>query len=84
MMMTTHFIGLKELRGTLTRVAAEAHKKNRRYIVLRKNQPIFELRPFSQKDVTFEQLQQDLALAEKDIRAGKLYTQAEVEKMLNL
>lgn len=82
--MTTHFIGLKELRGSLTKVATEAKNKNRRYIVLRKNLPIFELRPLSQKDATLERLQHDLDLAEKDVRAGKFYTQEEVEKMLHL
>ena len=82
--MITSFIGLKELRGRLTQVALRARKERRRYIVLRKNEPLFELRPISKKDATLEQLQQALKKAEEDIRKGNLYSQKEVEKMLNL
>lgn len=80
--MTTHFIGLKELRGSLTKVVVLAQKKNRRYVVLRKNQPFFELRPLSAENASLEQLMADLEAAETDIRKGKLYTQKQVEKML--
>ncbi|MBP6945038.1 hypothetical protein KBB85_03375 [Patescibacteria group bacterium] len=65
-------------------MAAQAQKKQQRYIILRKNQPTFELRPFSEKDPTFEQLQKDLEMAEEDVRVGRLYTQAEAEKMLGI
>ncbi len=82
--MTTQFIGLKELRGRLTQVVNSAQKHRQRYIVLRKNEPIFELRPLSKKDVTLERLQHDLEKAEKDVQDGRLYTQEQVERMLNL
>lgn len=82
--MTTRFIGVKEFRRTLTSVANRARAKRERYIVLRKNEPIFELRPLSKKDATLEKLARDLAEAEADVRAGRVYTQKQVEKMLGL
>ena len=82
--MTTSFIGLKELRQTLTAVANTAHKQKHRYIVMRKNKPIFELRPLSGKDATFEALAKDLEEAEEDIRSGRVHTPQEVERLLGL
>lgn len=82
--MTTRFIGLKELRSRLTNFASQAHTQRERYIVLRKNEPIFELRPLSKEDATLEKLAHDIALAEEDVRKGRLYSQADVERMLGL
>ncbi len=82
--MTTRFIGLKELRARLTRVAGEAHKRRERYIVLRKNEPIFELRPLSKKDATLEKLVHDIELAQEDVRKGRVYSQEEVERMFGI
>ena len=82
--MTTRFIGLKELRQTLTKVATHAQKHGERYIVLRKNEPMFELRPISKKEATLEHLMNDIAQAEKDVKAGRTYSQADVERMLGL
>lgn len=82
--MTTRFIGLKELRSRLTNFASQAHKRRERYIVLRKNEPIFELRPLSKKDATLEKLARDIEKAEEDVRKGRLYTQEDVERMLGL
>jgi hypothetical protein len=82
--MTTSFIGLKELRQTLAAVADAAHKRKHRYIVMRKNKPVFELRPLSAKEATFEALAKDLEEAEDDVRAGRVHTPEEVERMLGL
>ena len=81
--MTTRFIDEKEMRQ-LTQAVKPQLTKSTRYIVLRKNEPIFELRTLSKKDATLDRLQRDLAEAEEDVRKGRVYTQAEVEKMLNL
>ena len=45
--MATRFIGMKQLRQNMAKIAGEARKKNERLVVLRKNEPIFELRPLS-------------------------------------
>lgn len=82
--MTTRFIGVKELRQNLAKVSERALKNKERLIVLKKNVPIFELRPLSKADATLERLMLDLYEAEEDVKAGRLYSQAEVEKMLGL
>jgi len=82
--MTTRFIGVKELRQNISKVSDQALKKNERLIVLRKNVPIFELRPLSKKDATLEKLMLDISEAEADVKAGRLYSQEDVEKMFGL
>lgn len=82
--MMTSFIGLKELRQTLTAVANTAHKRKHRYIVMRKNKPVFELRPLSAKEATFEALARGLEEAEEDVQTGRVHTPEEVEQMLGL
>ncbi len=80
----TKFIGIKELRQNMAKVSARAYKRNERLIVLRKNEPIFELRPLSSKDSLIETFRRDIGVAQSDILAGKVYTQKEVRKILGL
>ena len=82
--MITRFIGLKELRREIGGVADRARLRHERYIVLRKNEPIFELRPLSKTDATLEALTRDIAEAEADVKAGRVYSAKDVEKMLGL
>jgi hypothetical protein len=82
--MTTTFIGLKELRKQLSRVTHETGKQRRRYIVMRKNQPVFELRPLSKKDAALESLYASVARAEADVKAGRVYTLKQVREKLGL
>lgn len=82
--MKTHFIELKELRLHLTRIASQAHKHRERYIVLRKNEPIYEIRPLSKKEVKREKFIHDIELAEEDVRNGRVYTHEEVKHFLGL
>ena len=82
--MTTKFIGLKELRQNIFKISADIRSKNQRLIVLRKNVPFLEIKPITQKDVTLESLMLGLAEAEADIKAGRVYSQQEVEKMFGL
>lgn len=82
--MTTTFIGLKELRKQLTRVSNETGKRRQRYIVMRKNKPIFELRPLSKKDALLENLHASIARGEADVKAGRTYTLTQARKMLGL
>lgn len=48
--MDTLFIGLKEFRQNMARVTQDALDNKRRIIILRKNEPLFELIPLSKKD----------------------------------
>jgi antitoxin (DNA-binding transcriptional repressor) of toxin-antitoxin stability system len=82
--MTTRFIGVKELRQNMAKVSISAQKKQERVIVLRKNKPIFELRPLSTKDTFIESFRRDIEEGQADARAGRTHTQASIEKMLGL
>ncbi|MBU2509387.1 type II toxin-antitoxin system Phd/YefM family antitoxin [Patescibacteria group bacterium] len=82
--MTTRFVGVKELRQNMAKLTKRAKEKNERLIILRKNEPIFELRPLSKTDAKLEKLMLDIKEAQEDIKAGRLYTIEEVEKALGL
>ena len=82
--MTTRFVGLKELRQNMSRISMEALKKGQRLIVLRKNEPIFELRPLSKKEKTMEQVLRDVERGREDVRMGRVYTLEEVERRFGL
>ena len=82
--MTTRFVGIKEFRQNMAQLALKARKNNERLVILRKNEPIFELRPLSKKDATLEALMRDIEEAREDVRAGRVYSLEEVQKSLGL
>jgi antitoxin (DNA-binding transcriptional repressor) of toxin-antitoxin stability system len=82
--MVTRFIGVKEFRQNMAKLAQKARKNNERLIILRKNEPIFELRPLSKKDATLEKLMRDIEEAREDVKAGRVYTTEEVRKNLGI
>lgn len=82
--MTTKFIGVKELRQNMAKITKEASKKNQRLIVLRKNEPIFELRPLSKKDATLEKLALDIQEGLEDAKAGRVYSHEEIKSHFGL
>lgn len=82
--MTSRFIGLKELRQNMAKITADALKKNQRLVVFKKNVPIFELRPLSKAEIFDAEMALSLARAEEDIKAGRTYSQEEVEKRLGI
>jgi antitoxin (DNA-binding transcriptional repressor) of toxin-antitoxin stability system len=53
--MPTQFIGIKEFRNNLATIARDA-QKGMRYIVLRKNTPVWEVTAISPKDRILEKL----------------------------
>lgn len=82
--MNTKLIGVKELRQNLAGIANIAAKKNQRYIVLRKNKPIFELRPITSKDLAKEQFFSKIEKGREDVKAGRVYTLQQVQRKLGL
>lgn len=68
----------------MSRISSEALKKHQRLIVLRKNEPIFELRPLSKKEKTMEQVLRDVERGREDVRAGRVYTSEQIMKKLGL
>ena len=82
--MTTKFIGMKQLRQNMAKITKEAHKKKERLIILRKNEPVFELRPLSPNDSFVELFRREIEEARSDKKAGRVHSQAEIEKILGL
>ena len=83
-MNTTHFIGIKELRQHMARVTNRAVRNKELVIVLRKNKPLFALEPLSEADSIAELFRKDIEEARSDKKAGRTYSQADVEKILGL
>ena len=82
--MTTKFIGVKEFRQNMAKISEMARKKNQRLIVLRKNEPIFELGPLSKKDATLERLTLDIQEGLEDVKAGRVYSHEEIKDFFGL
>ena len=72
--MTTKFIGIKEFRQNISKLAKRSIKNNQRLVVLNRNTPIFEVNPLSGADQTLESLalgiQQGLADAKAAVEAA--------------
>jgi len=75
--MTTKIIGIKEFRANISRYAQEAQKGEARYIIMNRNNPLFELKPFDE-DADFEDIFTEIKKAEEDITKGRIYTQEEI------
>lgn len=82
--MNTKFVGTKQLRQNMAKIANEAQKKNERIIVLRKNKPLFELRPLSDEDSLVESFRRDIEMAREQVKKGEVYSQSDVLKSLGL
>ncbi len=82
--MTTKFIGVKEFRQNIAKIAKNSKKNNQRLVILNRNTPIFEVRPLSNKEFTLESLSLGIQQGLNDARAGRVYSQADVEAMLGL
>lgn len=81
--MLTKFIGMKEFRQNMATYTKNT-KKGVRYVILKKNVPVLDVRPIDEKQFAFEKLSAELEEAEKDIREGNVYSHEEVLKHLGL
>lgn len=77
--MTTKTIGIKEFRANISDFVTKAQKANVRYIVMNRNKPLFEIKPFK-KDATIDTLVEEIIEAQKDIKKGRIHSQSEVVK----
>ena len=82
--MNTKFIGTKQLRQNMAEITKDAQKKNERIIVLRKNQPIFELKPLSNEESFKESFIRDIEKARADVKAGRVYSFEKICKEFGL
>lgn len=82
--MTTKFIGVKEFRQNIAKIAKNSKKNNQRLVILSRNVPILEVRPLSDQDFTLESLTLGIKQGLDDAKAGRVYSQAQIESMLGL
>ncbi len=82
--MTTKFIGVREFRQNISGLYKLAQKNNIRYVVLNKNQPIFEMRPLSKKEAAIERLRAIVAEARADVKAGRVHSWESIKKELGI
>ncbi len=82
--MITKFIGLKQFRQNLADCTKQVQSKKVRYIVLKKNAPMFEVKAVDEKKIFRDKFVADLKVAEDDIKAGRVYTQEQIMKEFGL
>jgi hypothetical protein len=82
--MITKFIGVKEFRQNIAKIAKSSKKNNERLVVLCHNIPIFEVLPLSSKNFTLENFALGIQQGLDDAKTGRVYSQAQVESMLGL
>ncbi len=81
--MNTKFVGVKDFRQDISGYAKLARESTSRFIVMNRNKPLFELKPFAE-DVYLDSFVGSVLAAEADVAAGNYHTQAEVMKELGI
>ena len=82
--MITRFIGIKEFRKDLPTITKDTNKKKQRIIVMRRNEPIFELRPLSKKEKSLQGLMLSIKEGLEDKKKGNICSEEDMEKILAL
>ena len=82
--MVTKLIGVKEFRQNMAKYMADGSRYGWRYVVLSRNKPIGEVRPYSKKKATFDKLAAEIAEARASVKAGRVRPMEEVFRSLGL
>lgn len=82
--MTTKFVGLKEFRQNLASYTLAAKAKNIRFIILKKNVPVLEVKPVDEKEFILKHLEKEIKKARSQVKKGEVYTQEEIMDELGL
>lgn len=72
--MVTKLVGVKQFRQNISSYYRQSLKNNWRFIILNRNQPIFEVRPINDKKITLEKLAANVAKAREDYKQGRIYS----------
>ena len=75
--MITKLIGIKEFRQNISDFTQKAQKGDVRYIIMNRNKPLFELKPF-EDDQELENIFADIIVAKEDIKKGRVYSQDDI------
>lgn len=82
--MTTKLIGIKEFRQNLAAYTKTAKKRGVRFIILRKNIPVLEVKPIDEKEFALERLTEDIKEAREQVKKGEVYSQEEIMEEFGL
>ena len=82
--MTTKFIGMKDFRQHIAGYTKDARVHNIRFIILKKNVPVFEVKPIDEKEFTLEKLAEEIKTAREEVKKGKVYSQQEIMEEFGL
>lgn len=77
--MNTKLIGIRDFRQNISDYADKARQGNSRFIVMNRNSPLFEIKPYS-KNADISDIFNDIQTARDDIKKGRLYSQDEIIK----
>lgn len=75
--MNTKFIGVKDFRQNMADYAKKARNKTSRYIIVSRNIPLFELKPFDE-DVTLDSFIASVIEGKKDLSEGRVRSQSDI------
>ena len=81
--MNTKFIGIKDFRKNVAYYAKQAKRGKSRFVITKRNEPMFEMIPFDEDDYSDEFIA-SVKAAEEDVKKGNVYTHEEVVKHLGL
>ncbi len=81
--MNTKFIGVKDFRQNISDYVKRAQNSDTRFIVMNRNKPLFEIKPFAE-DEYLDSFVSSVLKAEAEVEAGKFHTEEEVMKELGV
>ena len=81
--MNIKFIGIKDFRSNIAEYTQQARTSGVRYIVMNRNKPLFEIKPFAD-DEYLDSVVASVARAEAEVVEGKYHTQKEVLQELGI
>lgn len=82
--MSLKLVGIKDFRKNLARYVKQTQTDGVRIIVLRKNMPLFEVKPVEEKEIAVAKLEQEIAEAREQFKRGECITHEELMKKLGL
>jgi len=75
--MNTKFIGVKDFRQNIANYAKKAQNKSTRFVVMNRNKPLFEIKPFAD-DVYLDSFVESVLEAEREVKKGNFVTEEEI------
>jgi len=75
--MSIKLIGIKEFRANISDYAKKARKEGVRFVIMNRNTPLFELKPF-EKGVELENIFADIAEGLEAAERGRVYSQEDI------